>query len=284
MKTEHRVALGIGAVGLAAMAWGLFAEESAPAIALIVAAGAAPAAMLAMVWGRIGGGFPYRAVLLGGLVGPVVAILTQPLVAAFAVAFLLGFADSGRQLVEALRVDPRLITALSSPWVLLALIELATVAPLTEEFGKAVGSVLARPTSRRQAFLFGVAAGTGFAIVEDLLYASVGSIAGGPSVAIAVARSMGAAVHPLATGLVTLGWWEWRHSRRTMDLVKGYLSGVGVHALWNGSLVVIAVVKTALQVGAALGPLAPVALSYSAARRPARRRALDGQHFRRRGS
>jgi hypothetical protein len=199
------------------------------------------------------------------VVGPLIAILAHPLVAGFAIAFLLGFADSGRHLIDALQADPRLATALTSPWVLLLLIELATVAPITEEFAKALGAVISRPKSRREAFLFGVAAGTAFAIVENILYATLGFGYGSPWSAIAVGRSMGAAVHPLACGLVMLGWWEWRQTRSIGALLKGYLYGVGIHALWNGSLLVVGVVETVFTVhGSTPGPLVPIALTYAA--------------------
>ncbi len=265
MKRAYLVAAVAGALGIAAIGWALFLGLEAPPIALFVAAAAAPSAVLAATWGRIGGRFPWRPLLLGALIGPLVAILAYPLVAGFAVAFLLGFADSGRHLVEALRVDPRLTTALASPWVLVLLIELATVAPLTEEIAKALGGVIARPKSRRDAFLFGVASGVGFAIVENIMYATFGSIFGSPWPAITVGRSMGAAVHPLACGLVMLGWWEWRQAGNARALLRGYLLGVGIHALWNGSLVIVGIVETDLIVGASMfGRLAPIALIYTA--------------------
>lgn len=265
MKRPYLLALVAGALGIAAVGWALVVGLETAPIALFVAAAAAPFAVLAAVWGRVGGNFPWRPLLLGAFIGPLVAILAHPLVAAFAVAFLLGFADSGRHLVEALRADPRLTTALASPWVLLFLIELATVAPITEEFAKAIGAVISRPKSRREAFLFGVAAGVAFATVENILYATLGAAFGSPWPAITLARSMGAAVHPLACGLVMLGWWEWRQTARVGALLKGYLSGIGIHALWNGSLLIVGVVETVLTVGGTeSASLAPIALVYAA--------------------
>jgi len=265
MKRPYLLALVVGALGVAAVGWALFVGLETAPITLFVAAAAAPCAVLAAVWGRVGGRFPWRPLLLGAFIGPLVAVLPYPLVAAFAAAFLLGFADSGRHLIEALRADPRLTTALASPWVLLFLIELATVAPITEEFAKALGAVISRPKSRREAFLFGVAAGVAFAIVENILYATLGVAFGSPWPAITVVRSMGAAVHPLACGLVMLGWCEWRQTGKLGALLKGYLSGVGIHALWNGSILIVGVVETVLSVGGAVpAPLGPIALVYAA--------------------
>jgi hypothetical protein len=187
------------------------------------------------------------------------------LVAAFAFAFFLGFAESGRHLLEALRADPRLTTVLASPWVILAMIELVAVAPLTEEAGKALGAGLGRPHTRAQAFLAGAAAGAGFAFVENLLYAVAGATLGGPWPAVVLGRALGAAVHPLATGLVAMGWWEWRRERSLPRLAKRFLAGAGIHALWNGSLVALWVVGTAYVESGASPQLGAVALGYEAA-------------------
>lgn len=264
IKGPYRLAGIAGVVGLALIAWVLVAGQDAPPFALVTAAAVAPLAVLGAVWGRLGQPFPWRALLIGAVVGPLVAIVTYPLVAAFGYAFLLGFADSGRQLVESLQADPRLVSVLASPWVIVLLIEVVTVAPLTEEFGKALGASWARPRSRQQAFLFGVAAGVSFAIVENIIYSVAAAIGGGPWPAVAVGRTMCAAVHPLATGLVMLGWWEWRQGRGRNALLKGYLSGVGIHALWNGTLVVLAVVEAAVASNGGALSYSPIALTFTA--------------------
>jgi RsiW-degrading membrane proteinase PrsW (M82 family) len=266
-SNAYRAAAVAGAVGLAAVVWSSVAEASAPPAALLVGAGAAPVAVLLVVWGRLGGRLPGGALLGGALVGPLVAVLSHGIVLAFAAAFFLNFAEQGRHLLDTLRVDPRITTVLSSPWVTLLLIEVAVVAPVTEEAGKALGARFGAPRDRREAFLAGAAAGAGFAIVEGLLYASAGAAFGGPWPAIAAGRALGAAVHPLASGIVVLGWWEWKRDRSTLRLARRFLCGAGIHALWNGSLVALAVVETAFHVNdaAGTGPLSTVALGYSAA-------------------
>jgi RsiW-degrading membrane proteinase PrsW (M82 family) len=264
IRHPYFLAVIAGVVGAALICWVLVAGQDAPPFALLAAAAVAPMAVLGVVWGRLGSAFPLKPLLIGAVVGPLVAILTYPVVAAFAFAFLYSFAESGRHLVESLRADPRLVSVLASPWVILLLIEVVSVAPLTEEFGKALGAAWARPRTRHEAFLFGVAAGVGFAIVENVLYATAAAIGGGPWPALAVARSMGAAVHPLATGLVMLGWWEWREGRGGGALLKGYLSGVGIHALWNGTLVVVGVVEAIVASNSGAPTYAPIALSFTA--------------------
>ena len=62
-----------------------------------------------------------------------------------------------------------------------------------------------------------------------------------------------------------LGWWEWRQTKSVSALLKGYLAGVGIHALWNGSLLIVGIVETVLTTGGRVSaPLAPIALIYAA--------------------
>jgi len=245
----------IGAVGAATAAAVVLAPDRVPTAAMLLVAVAPPAAILVAVWGRVGGEAPAGAAAGGALIGPIVAVVSHAFVAAFAVAFFLGFADAGRSLIESVRVDPRLVEVLSSPWVVLLMVELAVVAPLTEEIGKALGArAFSRPASRRDAFLAGAAAGAGFAAVENVLYAVLAATFGDPWPAVVLARAAGAAVHPLASGLVLLGWWEARERAQGRRLLRGFLSGVAVHAVWNGSIVVLVVAGGATTLGR-LSPL-----------------------------
>jgi RsiW-degrading membrane proteinase PrsW (M82 family) len=261
MKPADRCAVIL--LGIAAAALILtIAGVGAGALALI-GASAAPIAVGAALCGRLRRPAPWRALLVGGGIGVLVFLLTEPLVDGFVALFVQGFADSGRQLIQSLQIDPRLATVLASPWVLVLLITMAAVAPLTEEAGKALGAGLAGPQSREEAFLFGAWAGVGFALVENLVYAGIGMAAGHQWPMVAVSRSIGAAANPLATGLVMLGWWQWRRERRVITLVRGYLSGVGVNALWNGTTVVLGVVVAALAVGGPSKSLEYAVLVYN---------------------
>jgi RsiW-degrading membrane proteinase PrsW (M82 family) len=259
-----RLGLAIVAAGIAATAWSFLDQAAAAAPALLIAgSAAAPAGVLLVVVGRMGAPTaPLRAAVGGAVVGPILAIASHAFVAAFAYAFFLGFAETGRALADALRVDPRLAEVLGSPWVIVALVDLAVVAPLTEEAGKALGGFLfARPRSRRDAFLVGAAAGTGFAVVENVLYAGLAAAIGGPWQFVMLARTVAAPVHVLASGLVALGVWDRRAGRPTA-LLRGYGAGVGVHALWNGSLVVLLIATTAAsRVAAATAELAELAFT-----------------------
>ncbi len=108
----------------------------------------------------------------------------------------------------------------------------------------------------------GVAAGVGFAAVENLLYVGLGAAFGGPWPVIALGRLLGVAVHPLTSGLVMLGWWEWRNNQNVTSLLRGYLAGVGVHALWNGTIVTFAAVETAYGLSGSVLGLGRVGFAY----------------------
>jgi RsiW-degrading membrane proteinase PrsW (M82 family) len=250
-------ALFVLAVGLGAAGWTVLAGSGTPRIAMFVAAAAAPIALLLAVSARLDRPIPGGSILGGAIVGPIVAIVGHAVVAAFAAAFFLGFADSGRALMDELRIDPRLGDLLASPWVIVLLVDVSVAAPLVEELGKALGARVGAGSagieSREDAFIAGAAAGAGFAIIENVLYASLGAAFGGPWPAIIVVRSLGAAVHPLATGLVMLGWWNAGRGGGGRAFARGYLSGAGVHAIWNAAVVALFVVQQATDAPSSAG-------------------------------
>jgi RsiW-degrading membrane proteinase PrsW (M82 family) len=247
----------------AAVWFALPTTEPPPPVTLFVAAAGAPAAVLFVVIGRLNGKLSGSALVGGAILGPIVALLGHAIVLGFAASFFLGFLDAGRALVEELRVDPRITEILSSPWLLLLLVNVSVVAPLTEETGKALGSRFAPQASRQDAFLAGVAAGGGFAIVENVLYAAAAAAFGGPWPAIVLARAMGAAVHPLATGLIVTGWWDARHGGGGRAFGRAFLAGTAIHALWNGSVVALAVSETAIHVSGAPGMMGVASLAFT---------------------
>ena len=61
-----------------------------------------------------------------------------------------------------------------------------------------------------------------------------------------------------------LGWWEWKQNRDLGVLVRRFLFGVGVHALWNGSIVTMGVVGETYGVDQLLG-LGALGVVYTAA-------------------
>lgn len=161
---------------------------------------------------------------------------------------LWGLLDLGEPIRRALEEFTRLLAgrevarALTRPVFLIGMAQYAVVAPIVEEFTKSVvllpllwGRGEHRPVrSRREAFLLGTVAGAGFAIVENLVYA----LAGGWGSVLAV-RALGAAIHPLGTGLTALTWYtlnpypKWPRPPRW---AAGFGLAVAQHGMWNGGI------------------------------------------------
>jgi RsiW-degrading membrane proteinase PrsW (M82 family) len=255
-------ALGVALLGLALATWPFLSEQAGSVLGLYVAGASMPVALLLAVSARLERRPSTIAAIGGAGIGVVVALLGHGLVAAVAWFALAGLADAAVDLLEVLRVDPTLTGVAGSPWTLVLLIDLVVVAPLTEEVGKAVGGALSGPTDRRTAFLAGVAAGTGFAIVENIVYATIYFYGIGEQVVLM--RMLGVAVHPLASGLIVLGWWEFQQHRDLDLLTRRFVAGAAVHALWNGSIVVLIVASEAYRLDAT-EVFGAVPLAYSAA-------------------
>ncbi len=255
-------ALAVALLGLATAVWPFLSERAASALGLYVAGASMPVALLLAVSARLRLRPSALAAVGGACTGVLVALLGHGLVAALAWFALAGLAEAAVDLLDVLRVDPTLTAVAGSPWTLVFLIDLVVVAPLTEEVGKGVGGALSGPTDRRTAFLAGVAAGTGFAIIENIVYATIHFYGVGEQVVLA--RMMGVAVHPLASGLVVLGWWEFQQHRDLGLLARRFMAGAGVHALWNGSVVVLVVASEAYVLDAT-EVFGAVPLAYSAA-------------------
>ena len=263
MRRAYWLSLTFGSAGLAAMVWGALDESGIAAVGLFVGAAGLPLAVLFAVSGRANTSAPLSSMMAGATLGPLTAVVGHLFVFAFAYAFFLGFAEAAVSLLETVRLDPALVDLAGSPWTLLLLFEVVVFAPFVEEIGKGVAGWLRLPRKRSEAFMAGVAAGVGFAIVENIFYAVGGLLLEGSWQAIVIARSLGAAVHPLASGLVVMGWWEWRARRDAGLLARRFLMGVGVHALWNGSIVVLGIVGEAYGVDELIG-LGSLGLVYAA--------------------
>lgn len=242
----------VGAFGLSlAMAWFVSANEFAPAlffpVALWTAATLPP--LMAVSWfaAQNSAGLTWRrgmmALVGGGTVGVIGAIILQILIPVFFFALVFGLGDfvfdSFETLFEAL-AGADIARAMSSPAFIYAFIQLALIAPLTEELTKPLATLLIiKPLSKRAAFLVGAMAGVGFAALENMLYAGFGYDfwAG-----ILLVRALGCAIHPVGAGVVALGWRDVLNGEpgAGKNWVIRYGLAVGMHALWNGgSLIVI---------------------------------------------
>ena len=214
--------------------WFIVATAALPPLAAVVWAVESRPGWL--TWRRMGVAFS-----AGATVSVLLAILLE-ILAPFTIVWIL--LDLGEPVLDALEGLVELLAggevarALTSSGFLLALFQLALVAPLVEEFVKplVVLPLLRGLESRREVFLLGAAAGAGFAALENVLYALFGGEYWG---GILTVRALGAAVHPLGAGLTALAW----HAilNRKPGAGRGWFGGfglaVGQHALWNGGLV-----------------------------------------------
>ena len=93
---------------------------------------------------------------------------------------------------------------------------------------------------RREAFLVGMAGGAGFAFAENLLYEGVW-FGGDLWAPVTLLRGLGGALHPFTGGLVGFGYYEVLRGRAGAPgrLAASFALAVGLHALWNGGLVVL---------------------------------------------
>jgi RsiW-degrading membrane proteinase PrsW (M82 family) len=132
-----------------------------------------------------------------------------------------------------------LLGLLLKPVVAISVLGMFTIpVPLIEEACKTLAIGLAarwvRPNPAR-AFLWGVASGAGFALVENLFNGALGGAEGwAPG---ALARFGATVMHCVTGGLVGWGWGQLWAARRPLRLLGAYTAAVTIHGLWNAAAV-----------------------------------------------
>jgi RsiW-degrading membrane proteinase PrsW (M82 family) len=254
------IAFLLGGVAVVLMAYST-TDAAKPSTALIFSAIAcADLAVLAAIWAVLGVDLRLRTLLTGAFVG-LVAALALFLLLLLPIAIVSpGFEDRLRDFVR----SPTTFVDRNSIDMFLVLVAVV-VAPLTEEPAKALGAMFAKPTTRRTAFLAGATAGAGFAIFENLGYSAAAAADATVWRETLILRSLSGALHPLATALVVLGVVEWRARRRPRAIWLGLGAGIGIHALWNGTAVVLDVVQFGTEAGELPGIARAAALIYTGA-------------------
>jgi len=218
---------------------------------------------------------PGASYLLSGFIGAIImgilALLAGGVIlfVLFPIAFIIAFSFPALMWIswvysrDTFRPGPARVVLLCLTWGMLsivpaALLELplaprlglllttALVAPLAEEFVKPLilPYIRAEIDSELDGLLYGVTAGMGFAMVENLFYeflALVGPQGAAGWTATSLMRGLGSiGIHAIGPGLV--GWAYARHLRHGSGqvlIVLAYLVGVVVHAAWNGSVTVL---------------------------------------------
>jgi RsiW-degrading membrane proteinase PrsW (M82 family) len=184
---------------------------------------------------------------MAALAAELIVILALVLVVSLVVIFTPGGAARLMELSANLQ-DPAWVEnaenltqlVLSPAALILIVLVFVVVAPLIEEFLKALGVLLLgyRLRGRAEAWVWGVACGAGFALTESLFN---GSLALEGWAAVMLMRLGASLMHCVASGMMGLGWHDALASRRPWRLLAAYAGSTGIHALWNAAAVGVAV-------------------------------------------
>jgi hypothetical protein len=258
------VVLGVGQVALARdLAW-------MAALSHVLAA--ALGFCLALAWildaARRGSGVPARSMIgslaWGGLGAVGIAFAAEAIVMLIAVAgagvyLVIARPDFLQHLQERMAIrpgelpDPGALTPLiRSPWVWLAAFGGACVlVPLIEEAAKSLAVPLIVASGQRPAalhgFLFGAAAGAGFALFESAANGALALGQGDGWWALMLVRLGATGMHVLASGLTGLAWQQALVEGRWVRAGGLGLLAVILHGAWN----LCAVGLTVIDLGAA---------------------------------
>ena len=112
------------------------------------------------------------------------------------------------------------------------------VAPLVEEAAKALGlfAIRDRDPERHDGYIYGAAAGLGFAFTENLFYVGTAYVLAGEEAALLIAVFRGIAtvcLHAAATALTGYGVWRLKYGRNPLPLLVLFPLAVGLHAAYN---------------------------------------------------
>ncbi len=230
------VPLGLAVVVLGAgLAQHLLGLPQAPApmeILLVLLSGILPAlGFFTLAAERLGYPSTWRRVWMSYLSGTFLAVLIAlvlELVAQVALAIIL---QAGTGSLS--NANPN-----NGSQILLVFLIISVVAPLVEEGFKPTGplTIIGRISTPSEAFLLGMAAGIGFAILETTSYITTGSA---DWIVIAIMRVGAGLLHGTGAGMATMGWWYLTRGRGVPNRV---LKGLGAilyamlqHGVFNGS-------------------------------------------------
>ncbi len=228
---------------------------------LHVLAAISPALAILAFAGRRTSAASWRTVSLelshGGLLAPAVALAAEIallLCVVLMISFLVALTPGGLERLTELSLklqDPgwvedsaNVAKLLLSPWALTTIVAMfVIIAPLIEEFIKGLGILLLallayRLPGHAEALLWGVACGAGFALGESLFNGSIALEGWG---AVMIVRFGASLMHCVASGVMGLGWYQALVKRRPLRLLAAYGTSAGIHALWNGAAIAVAV-------------------------------------------
>jgi RsiW-degrading membrane proteinase PrsW (M82 family) len=179
------------------------------------------------------------------LIGEILILFVVIVVAVMVVMITPGAAEQINELVKDMRNPAwqtdiaKMSSLILSPVVIANVFGILCIAtPLIEETAKALaGGIVGfwvRPHPAR-AFLWGVAAGAGFALAENLFNGAAG---GAESWVLGAVTRLGTtAMHCFTSGLVGWGCGQLWASRRPLRSLGAYAAAVFIHGLWNAAAI-----------------------------------------------
>lgn len=207
------------------------------------------AAVIAWAGRRLGWPVTWRqaalALVSGSTLSVALAILLEMMLPSLALVLIGPLEGLSWSIVDLLQdLGPGFLDRLFvSPAIIVFLLFIAFQAPIPEELAKALGITLfgrRRIQNERQAFMLGLCAGAGFAVLENMLYEGLyAQWSGWTWGGVTLIRGLGSVLHPIGTGLVALSWFRFHRARQAGEggwgcLFRGYMAAVGLHTLWNG--------------------------------------------------
>lgn len=217
---------------------------------LHVLAGTLPAVIvLALVGRKLGRAARQREIVslvIGGILiggpGAIVLVGLAGLTLVVVLVTLVAMTPGGLDALQSLALDFQDLAWLDDPHKLLSLLLtpvglvgafllVVVISPLIEELLKPVGVLfIRRAPGRAEAFLWGLAGASGFALAEGMFNSAVELDAWQPVVLLRIGTSL---MHCLAGGLMGLGWYSVRTTRRPWRAAGLYLLSVSLHGTWN---------------------------------------------------
>lgn len=217
---------------------------------LHVLAGTLPAVIvLALVGRKLGRAARQREIVslvIGGILiggpGAIVLVGLAGLTLIVVLAVLVAMTPGGLDALQSLALDfqdpawlddpHKLLSLLLTPVGLVgAFLLVVVISPLIEELLKPVGVLfIRRAPGRAEAFLWGLAGASGFALAEGMFNSAVELDAWQPVVLMRIGTSL---MHCLAGGLMGLGWYSVRTTRRPWRAAGLYLLSASLHGTWN---------------------------------------------------
>jgi RsiW-degrading membrane proteinase PrsW (M82 family) len=179
----------------------------------------------------------------GATVSVFIAVVLEILLPFFVLSLVFNLGDAAlgsiRSVLTALS-NRDIADALTNQGFVFLFIQIAVIAPLVEELAKPLVTLpLLKNLNRQEAYWLGAMAGAGFAVLENIIYAtsSLSLWAG-----IMLVRAIGSALHPLGSGLMAVGWRDVLRGEKdaATNWWRRFGIAVAMHAVWNGgSLLVI---------------------------------------------